>query len=238
MFNFSTWLRKFCANMSRNMLRRIAARRRTEAERRMPPEERVVPAVDYPTDIVYHPPVGPYQFPSPPSGSYGPNDIQTAYGINGIVFPGGVVGDGTGQTMAVVDAYDDPSFVSSVNANGSSNAAAFAGSDLAKFDPQYGLPDPPTFLKVNQSGVNGSYPGVDSSGGGKSRKPWTWSGPTIAPKATIILVESDSPSTLFTAVQTASTLQGVTVVSMSFGGSDNPGTLRPIRSSRFLGSRF
>src|SRR5207253_3209276 len=38
---------------------------------------------------------------------YTPDQIRVAYGINGIQF-GGIAGDGTGQTIAIVDAYNDP----------------------------------------------------------------------------------------------------------------------------------
>ena len=48
----------------------------------------------------------------------------------------GVKGDGSGQTIAIVDAYDDP------------NIAA----DLKVFDKQFGLPDP-KFTKVNLGGA-------------------------------------------------------------------------------------
>ena len=44
---------------------------------------------------------------SPPYGAYTPAQIQQAYGFNKISF-GAVRGDGTGQTIAIVDAYDDP----------------------------------------------------------------------------------------------------------------------------------
>ena len=58
---------------------------------------------------------------------------------------GGVTADGTGQTIAIVDAYDDPSFVDT-------GTSGFSTSDLAEFDAHYGLPDPPSFTKVNQPG--------------------------------------------------------------------------------------
>src|SRR4051812_30293340 len=41
-----------------------------------------------------------------------PSQIRKAYGVDNIFF-GAITGDGTGQTIAIVDAYDDPSFVSS-----------------------------------------------------------------------------------------------------------------------------
>ena len=40
-------------------------------------------------------------------GGYTPSQIRTAYGINGITF-GGIAGDGKGQTIAIIDATNDP----------------------------------------------------------------------------------------------------------------------------------
>src|SRR5262245_48158399 len=70
-----------------------------------------------------------------PAG-YSPAQIIPAYGFNNIVFAGGVVGDGRGQTIAIVDAYNNPNIVS----------------DLRIFDQQFGLPEPPSFKIVNQTG--------------------------------------------------------------------------------------
>ena len=58
-----------------------------------------------------------------------------AYGIDQLAF-GSINGDGTGQTIALVDAYDDPDLVNSTASN-------FATSDLAMFDKQFGLPTRP-----------------------------------------------------------------------------------------------
>lgn len=55
-----------------------------------------------------------------------PQQIQTTYGINSIML-GGVTGTGAGQTIAIIDAYDDPALVSSTDPN-------FSNSDLYKFD--------------------------------------------------------------------------------------------------------
>ncbi|MGD0517598.1 MAG: hypothetical protein ABSA26_08695, partial [Thermoguttaceae bacterium] len=60
------------------------------------------------------------------SAPYTPAEIRAAYGITG---------DGTGQTIAIVDAYDNPNVLS----------------DLKAFDAHYGLSNP-TFVKVNQKG--------------------------------------------------------------------------------------
>jgi hypothetical protein len=45
--------------------------------------------------------------PSPSSYAFTPAQIRAAYRAANIAV-GGVTGDGTGQTVAIVDAYDDP----------------------------------------------------------------------------------------------------------------------------------
>lgn len=158
----------------------------------------------------------PYQSAGPVG--YTPQQIQTAYGINQLY---GIVGNGAGQTIALVDAYDAPNFVDSTSPN-------FVNSDLHKFDVQFGLPDPPSFMKLNQTGGT-TLPGVDPAG-----PPNDWEGEesldvewahSIAPGANIILFEANSASfsDLFTAVQTAANYPGVSVVSMSFGGPEFSG---------------
>jgi subtilase family serine protease len=64
-----------------------------------------------------------------------PAQVKAAYGFSGVKF-GSVVGNGAGQTIAIVDAYNDPNIKS----------------DLAKFDATFGLAAPPSFKVVNQSG--------------------------------------------------------------------------------------
>ena len=88
----------------------------------------------------------------------GPQQVSAAYGFNAIGF-GSSVGDGAGQTIAIVDAYDDPGA-------GRQLGAGFSTSDLAKFDQQYGLPDPPSFVKLDESGGTGHLPGIDPAGAG------------------------------------------------------------------------
>src|SRR5438552_15139091 len=69
---------------------------------------------------------------SGPSG-YGPADLQSAYALPS-------ASAGSGQTVAIVDAFDDPT----------------AESDLAQYRSFYGLPPCPTangcFRKVNETG--------------------------------------------------------------------------------------
>ena len=151
---------------------------------------------------------------------YSPAEIRSAYGVDSIQL-GSVVGNGSGQTIAIVDAYDDPGLVSSTASN-------FLSSDLHQFDVEFGLPDPPSFLKLDENGGT-NYPSTDPSGPGNS---WAveesldveWAH-AIAPEANIVLVEANSANwnDLATAVSTAANLPGVSVVSMSWGAADFAG---------------
>jgi hypothetical protein len=137
-------------------------------------------------------------------GGYSPTQVLSAYGFTGISF-NGVAGTGAGQTIAIVDAYNDPKIAS----------------DLAAFDAEYSLPAA-TLNVVNQTGGT-SLPGVDSTGGWELEESldveWAHA---IAPGAKIDLVEASSATdtNLLAAVQTASTTLGASVVSMSWGGSE------------------
>ncbi|MER7568964.1 S53 family peptidase [Streptomyces sp. NPDC097941] len=138
-----------------------------------------------------------------PSG-YGPSDLQSAYGLTAAS-----ASNGSGQTIAIVDAYNDP------------NAEA----DLAKYRSYYGLPACTTangcFKKVSQTGSTTSLPSSDSG----------WSEEisldldmvsAIAPNAKILLVEAKSATmaNLGKAVNEAVTL-GAKFVSNSYGGSES-----------------
>ncbi len=141
-----------------------------------------------------------------------PTQIRTAYGINQITFSGGTItGDGSGQTIAIVDAYDDPNIAS----------------DLHNFDVAFGIADPASFLKVSQTGSTTVLPSTDPAGPGDSWAveisldvEWVHA---IAPGANILLVEANSSSytNLLTAVDYARNYAGVSVVSMSWGGSES-----------------
>ena len=203
-------------------------------------ENRLVLSVTLPTYREYHAP-GSYpadETPSPigilpfddgttfPVG-YSPQQIQAAYGLDNIVFgsPSGLKGDGAGQTIAIVDAYDDPSFVNSTASN-------FSSSDLAQFDQAFGLADPPSFTKYNEQGKTSPLPGTDPAGAGNLDGNWEieealdieWAH-AIAPAASIDLVEAttDSNNNLFATVATAASLPGVSVVSMSWGVDEYSG---------------
>jgi subtilase family serine protease len=128
-----------------------------------------------------------------------PTQMRSAYGISSIS------NQGAGQTIALIDAYDNPN----------------AESDLGVFTAQFGLAACTTangcFKKIYASGTK---PRTNAGWAGESSLDIEWSY-AIAPKAKIILVEAASASNaaLFHAVDVAVS-NGATVVSMSFGGSE------------------
>jgi hypothetical protein len=146
---------------------------------------------------------------SPAVSGYSPSQIRHAYAFDQITF-NGLVGDGTGQTIAIVDAFDDPKLVNSTDAN-------FLSSDLHHFDQNFGLPDPPQFTKVGQTG---GAPTTTTSSGWilETALDVEWAH-AIAPGANILLVESntDNDPDMFAAVAWAADQPGVCAVSMSWG---------------------
>ena len=143
---------------------------------------------------------------SGPTGT-SPSQIRHAYGIDQITFNGGTVaGDGSGTTIAIVDAYDDPNIAN----------------DLHQFDLRFGLPDP-IFTKVNQNGGS-TMPSPNGGWISEIALDVEWSH-AIAPKANILLVEANSSSNsdLFQAVRTAARTPGVVAVSMSWAGGESSG---------------
>jgi hypothetical protein len=166
-------------------------------------EAREVPAAFHPTYIVRPSGAGGLN-PFASSGPVGltPILIRHAYGFDKISF-NGVAGDGSGTTIAIVDAYDDPRIAS----------------DLHNFDVAFGLPDP-VFTKVNQSGGS-TMPAADAGWSGEIALDVEWSH-AIAPKANILLVEANSATynDLLSAVRYAASVSGVVAVSMSWGGGE------------------
>ncbi|MFB7633601.1 S53 family peptidase [Streptomyces sp. NPDC056149] len=134
-----------------------------------------------------------------PSG-FGPSDLQSAYKLPKT--------GGSGQTVAIVDAYDDPN----------------AEKDLATYRKQYGLPDCTT--------ANGCFKKVDQSGGTKYPKADAgWAGEisldvdmvsAACPSCHILLVEANSANMpdLGAAVNRAVTM-GAKYVSNSYGGGED-----------------
>jgi hypothetical protein len=158
--------------------------------------------------------------PSPPTNpfdvnGYSPAQLRTAYGISNLSL------DGSGQTIAIIDAYGDPNIYGDLDAFDKQFGITTTGPSLYS---QYG-PDSSFLTVVNQLGQTTNLPGTNSSG---RNFLGTWESEeamdvewahAIAPGAKIVLVEANNqdPANLYTAAETAASLPGVSVVSMSFG---------------------
>ena len=136
-----------------------------------------------------------------PSG-YGPSDLQSAYALPSST-------KGSGQTVAVVDAYNDPD----------------AASDLATYRSQYGLPACTVangcFKQVSQTGSTTSLP-RNNGGWAEEESLDLDMVSAICPLCHIDLVEASSTTTasLGTAENEAAKL-GATEISNSYGGSES-----------------
>jgi subtilase family serine protease len=137
-----------------------------------------------------------------PSG-YVPADLRAAYNLT-------LAGGGSGQTIAIVDAFDDP----------------YAESDLAVYRAQFGLSACTTangcFRKVNQTGGK-FYPRADAGWAEEISLDLDMAS-AICPNCNILLVEASSNSfaNLAAAVDEAANL-GASVISNSYGGGEYSG---------------
>lgn len=138
-----------------------------------------------------------------PSG-YGPSDIQSAYSLP--------ANAGAGTTVAIVDAYDDPS----------------AESDLAAYRQQYGLSSCTSsngcFTKMSQSGSTSNLPAGNTGWAGEISLDLD-AVSAACPACHILLVEANSASMadLGAAVNQA-VAQGAKYVSNSYGGGEDSST--------------
>jgi len=136
---------------------------------------------------------------SGPSG-YNPVDLRQAYGLSSAT-------GGAGQTIAIVDAFDDGS----------------AESDLAVYRSRFGLPACTTangcFRKVDQNGGT-NYPRGDAGWAEEISLDLDMAS-AICPNCKILLVEAKTNSfaNLSIAVDQAARM-GATVISNSYGGSE------------------
>jgi subtilase family serine protease len=134
-----------------------------------------------------------------PSG-YGPADLQSAYKLSDA--------SGGGRTVAIVDAYDDPT----------------AEADLGVYRSQFGLPACTTangcFRKVDQTGGTTSYPSTDAGWAEEISLDLDMVS-AVCPGCHILLVETTSSSiaNLGTGVNTAARM-GAVAISNSYGGGD------------------
>jgi len=139
--------------------------------------------------------------PSGPAGGKSPAQYAEAYEYE-------PTKGGTGQTVAIVDAYDDPA----------------VEEDLAKFDSHYGLGECTTsngcFEKVGQTGT-GTLPVKDTSGWSVEISLDVEAVRSVCRNCKILLVEAKNESfvNLAAAVDTAVSL-GATEVSNSYAGPE------------------
>ena len=137
-----------------------------------------------------------------PSGvGYGPSQLQSAYNLTSAS-----AADGSGRTIAIVDAYNDPT----------------AASDLAAYRSAAGLPTVPSFKVVNQTGATSPLPST-----APTSDDWTLEesldvdmASAVCPLCNIVLVEAqdDTSDGLYVAENTAAGLAGY--VSNSWGGTE------------------
>jgi subtilase family serine protease len=137
-----------------------------------------------------------------PSGfGYGPSQLQSAYDLTSAS-----ASDGSGRTIALVDAYNDPT----------------AASDLAAYRSAAGLPAVPSFKVVNQTGATSPLPAT-----APASDDWTLEesldldmASALCPKCSLVLVEAtnDSGTGLYIAENTAASLAGY--ISNSWGGTE------------------
>src|SRR5690348_1774616 len=60
-----------------------------------------------PTYLILHPSGGIHPLGSGGPNGYTPAQVRHAYGVDQIAFAGGIPGDGSGTTTAIVDAFDN-----------------------------------------------------------------------------------------------------------------------------------
>jgi len=147
---------------------------------------------------------------APATSGYGPADIRSIYSLD--------VTKGVNQTVAIIDAYDNPN----------------AEKDLATFRSVYDLPPCTTkngcFRKVNQRG--GTRLPVADAGWGLEIALDLQAVSAACPNCRILLVEADTSDfeDIGTAVNMSVTL-GAKIVSNSYGGDEYDGVID-------LGKRF
>jgi subtilase family serine protease len=134
-----------------------------------------------------------------------PADLQSAYKLSGA--------HGSGRTVAIVDAQDDPK----------------AEADLGVYRSKLGLPACTTangcFKKVNQNGQASPLPAADYGWAEEISLDLDMVS-AICPDCHILLVEASTPDTtpLATAVDTAAATPGVVAISNSYGGAEDATT--------------
>ncbi|HEV2970711.1 MAG TPA: S53 family peptidase [Pirellulales bacterium] len=145
---------------------------------------------------------------------YTPAQIRAAYGFDQVSFTdlhgAPVAATGAGQTIAIIDAYSDPNIVA----------------DAATFNrqlglPQFNQPNGPTLRVESQTGSTTALPATSPDWSVEIALDVEWAH-AIAPGSNLLLVEANSDSfpDLLLSVNHAKVQAGVSVISMSWGGSE------------------
>lgn len=130
------------------------------------------------------------------SAGYGPSDLQTAYGLTSYS-----QNNGSGETVAVVDAYDDPN----------------AASDLSVYRTQYRLP---SCTSSNGCFTKQKYATATNKGWAEEESLDVDMVSAICPNCKILLVEAKTPSTANLAQAEVYATQHANYVSNSWSGNE------------------
>ena len=137
-------------------------------------------------------------------GGFDPADLQSAYGLPS-------ASAGSGQTVGIVDAFDDPN----------------AESDLSVYRAKYGLPECTTangcFKKASQTGSTTKFPKAEAGWAVEISTDLDMAS-AACPKCHLLLVEAENNenTNLYAAEDEAATL-GATEISNSYGGEEASG---------------
>jgi subtilase family serine protease len=132
------------------------------------------------------------------TGPFTPAQIRSIYGFDKLSL------NGAGTTIAIIDAYDDPTLIQ----------------DLHVFDQKFGLSDPNVTIAKELDG-DGKPPRADAGWSTEMAIDVEWAH-AIAPGANILLCQATDANTdnLMYMADFARKFPGVSVVSMSFGGRE------------------
>jgi hypothetical protein len=135
-----------------------------------------------------------------PGGGYSPSDLRAAYRLPSVA-------DGSGQTVAIVDAFDDPS----------------AESDMNSYRAYYGISACTTesgcFTKVNEQGKT-SYPKTEKEWAGEISLDLDMVS-AVCPNCHILLVEANSEEAKDLSIaEDEAVVLGATEISNSYGGEE------------------
>jgi subtilase family serine protease len=147
----------------------------------------------------------PCQSPNYKHICYGPSQIRNAYNVSALLDAGV---NGRGRTIAIIDAYQNPTMAS----------------DLASFDSYFGLAPPPSFKTVAPFGLTPFDPNAANqvSWSGEIALDVEWAH-VIAPNANIVLLlaPSDNDADVVATQDYAISHNVADVISMSYGDAES-----------------